>query len=232
MSKPRVQLDVSLLILLIFVTVLVFSFPQLYKGYTPTVDNSLDCLGFIIVLKGAVIRMAARGHKKSFSANSNSLVTTGSYALVRNPMYLGTFLIGCGFVLMLLPWWILPFFAVLFYMRFIRQIVKEEAFLTEMFGEKYKQYCERVPQLFPTLTLIRQIHWQQIFIPHEIFNTNEKNGWWTWPMLAFILETVQEYRVFGYTDIVKTLGIFLCTYIIFLLVLISSLLIDQLRHKS
>src|SRR3990167_9267300 len=121
--KTRIKIDSAILSFFIILTGFLYQFPSLYAG-SPLTDDLLDFLGVIVVLKGTFIRMAARGYKKAYSKSGAGLVTTGPYTLVRNPMYLGSFLMGAGFILMVWPWWSLPVFAGLFYLRFSRQIIQ------------------------------------------------------------------------------------------------------------
>jgi protein-S-isoprenylcysteine O-methyltransferase Ste14 len=206
--KKRIQIDSSILFGLIFVTLVLFNFPQSYPS-SRVLDNVLDFFGLITVLKGNYLRMAARGHKRANSQNGNDLVMTGLYAYMRNPMYLGTFLIGTGFVLMLWPWWLAPFFMALFYFRFIRQITFEEKCLNENFGEKYAAYCQKTPRLFPDLGQMFRINFRREVPLKEAFATKEK--WWLLilPFWAVLLETLKEKLVFGATDIRVTILIFL-----------------------
>jgi len=168
-----------------------------------------------LIMKGNLLRMTARGHKKNFSKKSEELVTSGPYSLVRNPMYLGSFLIGAGFVLEIWPWWCLPFFGWMFYMRFVRQVIKEEKVLNEQFGEKYAEYSKKVPRVFPSLKSLNKVKTNDIFNLNEMFSTNEKRGLAGWLALAVILETFQELLVFGITNITSTVVVFISTIIIF-----------------
>ncbi|MCX5681293.1 MAG: isoprenylcysteine carboxylmethyltransferase family protein, partial [Candidatus Omnitrophica bacterium] len=139
--KQRIKIDGTILSLVIGVTGILYFFPGLI----------CDLIGVISILKGTYLRMAARGYKKEFSKKGQDLVMSGPYSLTRNPMYLGTFLIGVGFVLVVWPWWLLLIFSLFFYMRFNVQMVKEEVYLKKIFGEKYEAYCLQVPRFFPSL---------------------------------------------------------------------------------
>jgi hypothetical protein len=69
--------------------------------------------------------------------------------MVRNPMYLGIILIGCGVVLSVLHPWALLIFAVGFLLRYRVLFAKEEKILKDAFGKDYKEYCSRVPRILP-----------------------------------------------------------------------------------
>jgi protein-S-isoprenylcysteine O-methyltransferase Ste14 len=75
---------------------------------------------------------------------TSSLVHSGVYTLTRNPMYVGFFLILCGWVIFLSNVFVFPFLPVfiLYMNRF--QIQPEERVLTERFGAMFTGYTARV----------------------------------------------------------------------------------------
>ena len=212
--KKRIKIDSALLSSIIIVTGFLFAFRNLYPR-NPFLDDVLDFFGFIVLLTGILLRMSARGHKMARSDKSQKLVTTGPYTFVRNPMYLGSFLMGAGFILMVWPWWSLPIFAVLFYMRFKKEVVKEEEFLRTMAPKSYDAYCEKVPRVFPSLDQLRKTKLKKIINLEEAFSTKEKRGLWGWSILAVLLESLQEQLVFGETMPSHTTMIFLMAAIAF-----------------
>lgn len=212
--KQRVKIDSSILSFVIVLTGVLYLFPKLYPR-SLFFDLVFDVVGMIIVMKGVFFRMAARAYKKEHSKKGEDLVTTGLYRLVRNPMYLGSFLIGIGFVLIVWPWWVLPIFAFVFYQRFNRQIIKEEKYLLKLFGKKYEAYAAKVPRLIPSYASLKNLNTKEAFNIPQMFLTKERYGLWAWPLLAVILETLQERVVFGVTDVGLTIFIFLGAMIAF-----------------
>ncbi len=205
--KKRVKVDSTILSSIIIMTGFLFAFQDLYPR-NPFLDDALDFLGFIILLTGIILRMSARGHKKAHSQKSEKLVTSGPYTFVRNTMYLGSFLMGAGFILMVWPWWSLPIFAGLFYVRFTKQIIKEEAYLLKIGGDGYTRYCKRVRRIFPSLRHLPQARLRRVIKLKEAFSTNEKRGLWSWPILAVVLESFQEWLIFEQTILSQTIKIF------------------------
>lgn len=207
--KQRVQIDVSLVVVAIFLTALFSRYPRLYLTNLP-LDVLFDFTGIFVILEGTFTRMSARGHKKALSNQSTQLVTTGPYQFTRNPMYLGSFLIGLGFAMILWPWWSIPLFVWIFLTRFNQQIQKEEEFLSETFGGEYEAYCLRAPRFFPsfkTLSL-RNIDPAELINIKELFSTKEKFGILAWPVSVIVLKTFQEISVFGVSDLSPTIFIF------------------------
>jgi steroid 5-alpha reductase family enzyme len=77
------------------------------------------------------------------------LVTAGPYALVRNPLYLGTLLISAGIALMSGSWIIIGIYLLVFWTGYMLTILWEERRLTRQFSEKYREYFDNVPRLVP-----------------------------------------------------------------------------------
>lgn len=212
--KRRVRVDHAILSFVIILTGFLYQFPQVYSRDIFR-DDVLDFVGVLVVLLGTYVRMAARGHKKAFSKSGHGLVTSGLYTLVRNPMYLGSFLMGSGFILIVWPWWTLLIFAVLFYVRFNKQMVQEEKILQEKFGKDYEQYTKKVPRLFPRFKSLINAHMKDLFPKEETWSTQEKWGLYGWPVVAVILELLQEKLIFGFADLFKIVFIVVLAVIVF-----------------
>ncbi len=115
-------------------------------------DGWIKLLGFALIFLGQIIRVSARGYKAEHSDQSQALIQGGPYQLVRNPMYLGIFLIGLGVVLAVFQWWAVAIFVIVFIIRYLLLIYKEEKKLRTIFPETYKEYCQKVPRIFPSLS--------------------------------------------------------------------------------
>jgi protein-S-isoprenylcysteine O-methyltransferase Ste14 len=213
--KKRVKIDSALLSSIIIITGFLFAFRNLYS-HNPFLDDALDFIGFIVLLTGILLRMSARGHKKAHSRNSEKFVMTGPYTFVRNPMYLGSFLMGAGFILMVWPWWSLPIFAGLFYARFNKQIIKEEKYLSKLAGEKYDRYCKRIHRFFPSVRHLPQARLRKVINLKEAFSTTERRGLWGWTLVAVLLESLQEQIIFEQTVLSQTITIFLSATVVFI----------------
>ncbi|CAH0991316.1 hypothetical protein SIN8267_01419 [Sinobacterium norvegicum] len=77
-------------------------------------------------------------------ATATSLVTSGIYRYTRNPMYVGFVLMLCAWSSFLASLWSVVFIVgyIVYIQRF--QIVPEERYLNELFGQDYTDYCLRV----------------------------------------------------------------------------------------
>ena len=103
-------------------------------------------LGAVVVLPGLLIRALASGHVRK----NEALATTGPYAYTRNPLYLGSLLLGVGFAVAARSWWVGVALAVMFFAIYLPVIKNEEAFLREKFPE-FAEYARHVPRMFPRI---------------------------------------------------------------------------------
>src|ERR1700742_4102168 len=63
---------------------------------------------------GAVIGLMIRAWASGYLKKNMELTVTGPYAYTRNPLYLGTFIMGGGIALASGAWWFVALYAVLY----------------------------------------------------------------------------------------------------------------------
>ena len=110
-------------------------------------------VGGAVALVGLAVRAWASGHIRK----NSRLAVSGPYAYTRNPLYLGSFVLGIGFtVAASSALWLFAalggLFAALFLGIYIPVMRVEASTLAELFGEDYRRYAAAVPLLFPRLT--------------------------------------------------------------------------------
>jgi protein-S-isoprenylcysteine O-methyltransferase Ste14 len=101
-------------------------------------------IGFAISLPGLLLRAWAAGHLRK----NLKLTTSGPYAFVRNPLYIGTATVGAGLMAASQSWVLAAYFAGYFTLFFLPVVEQEEQHLRKLFPE-YEDYAERVPMLLP-----------------------------------------------------------------------------------
>jgi len=104
-------------------------------------------LGALLIVPGLLIRALASGHVRK----NEALATAGPYAYTRNPLYLGSLLIGIGFAIAARSWWVGVALLLMFFAIYLPVIRSEESFLGAKFPE-FEEYAKRVPRLLPRLT--------------------------------------------------------------------------------
>ena len=131
--------------------------PQVVSGlYFPWNLGSLNQLcsvfGLIIFNVGIILAVWAKlTMKKSWGmpgehaiSRQKKLVTSGPFAMSRNPIYVGLLLLTLGFALTLRSYFI--FLVIWLFFYFKAAIIKEEKLLTGYFGKEYQAYLCIVPR--------------------------------------------------------------------------------------
>ncbi|MDZ7337634.1 MAG: isoprenylcysteine carboxylmethyltransferase family protein [candidate division KSB1 bacterium] len=115
-------------------------------------------VGLAVALVGEAIRLwgvlyAGSATRTTGRVGADRLVTDGPYAYVRNPLYVGNFLLSLGILLMAWPWmpWMLLVLVGLFALQYGSIVREEEHFLRAKFGAEYDEYCRHVRRWLPSL---------------------------------------------------------------------------------
>ncbi len=140
-------------------------------------------VGFVIALLGVFIRQWSAGCVKKM----DEIAQTGPYALIRHPLYFGSFLAAFGMIFSATTFSVAvakPFLdRALFFWSFLwiladsiylPKIRSEEENLREKFGAAYDDYAARVPQVFP-----RAFQWKGLdfsTFTWELWKKNKEYG--------------------------------------------------------
>lgn len=110
-------------------------------------------LGGFLVVAGEATRIWGVSYAGSITRTRkrrlNKLVTNGPFAHVRNPLYIGNFLLWTGFTIASEVFWLIPIVWLWFFVQYWAIIRWEETILEETFGESYMRYKHAVPCWFP-----------------------------------------------------------------------------------
>lgn len=124
----------------------------------PAVDALMGVLGLALCILGQTLRAWTLGQvPEGTSGQGNQLEavelnTTGPYARVRNPLYVGNAGITIGLLLIAWDPAVLVIALVFFFGQYFFIIRAEEAFLRDRFGAKFDEFCAKVPRWLPRLT--------------------------------------------------------------------------------
>ncbi len=102
-------------------------------------------IGLMAVMAGLLIRTWSAGTLNK----SREITASGPYAIVRNPLYIGSFLMMLGFCVLCRDWATLLFVAGPVTWLYWLQVRVEETRLGEMFPSQWPAYRERVPRFIP-----------------------------------------------------------------------------------
>ena len=125
--------------------------PLLFISARPT-PASLAAGAFVAII-GLSIRAWASGHLKK----NQELTTSGPYAHTRNPLYLGTFLLGTGVAVGGGAPWFVAVFATFYLVIYVPVMFAEAETMRGLFSEEYEDYRRQVPLFVPRFTPYRAV---------------------------------------------------------------------------
>jgi protein-S-isoprenylcysteine O-methyltransferase Ste14 len=131
--------------------------PVLFIGVPLLVPGRMSALawiaGAVVIVAGECIRLAgvaaAGTVTRRRSRTVQRLVTYGIFAWVRNPLYVGNFLIWMGFTIISGVLWFLPLAIVIFAIEYSLIVRYEEGVLESIFGAEYLAYKQTTPRWIP-----------------------------------------------------------------------------------
>jgi protein-S-isoprenylcysteine O-methyltransferase Ste14 len=101
-------------------------------------------IGLPVAVFGLLLRAWAGGHL----AKDQQLATSGPYAYLRNPLYVGTLTVAGGLVIASRNIWLALLFAAAFLLVYLPAVELEEQHLREIFPD-YGEYAARVSRFIP-----------------------------------------------------------------------------------
>jgi protein-S-isoprenylcysteine O-methyltransferase Ste14 len=125
-----------------------FILAAFYLCYSNPSWKSL-AVGSSVAFLGLTVRAWATGHLRK----NDRLAVSGPYALTRNPLYFGSFLVGIGFSLAARDVNILVVFLLCFAALYGPVMQREIETMKHLFAEQYSSYQEKVPLFFPRFHL-------------------------------------------------------------------------------
>ena len=124
-----------------------FSWPRI--GSSLFSSSAIGWFGVALCVAGLLFFLLALlsfGHSFRVGIDEDhpgKLVTSGVFAISRNPIYTAFGLVLCGLFL-IYPNWILLLYLIGGIWLFNRQVLREEASLKRIYKEEYEAYCDRV----------------------------------------------------------------------------------------
>jgi len=110
-------------------------------------------IGLLILVFGEIFRIYSVAFigtvsRTRSSSTGSRLITTGPFAYVRNPLYVGNFFITAGIAVYSGHTWIIITTIAAFAIQYFFIVEYEESILREKFGAEYDSYCKTVPAWF------------------------------------------------------------------------------------
>ncbi len=89
------------------------------------------------------------GKQAVLEVQANFFCTSGPYAYVRNPLYLGNLIIGLSICLAINEWYAYILYILSYIFVYSIIIPHEEKFLLKTYGDEYTIYCNQIRRLIP-----------------------------------------------------------------------------------
>jgi protein-S-isoprenylcysteine O-methyltransferase Ste14 len=188
--------------------------PETFILGEPPQETYYEYACLLVSLLGLSIRVYTVGHTPKHTSGGNVkqqlaqiLNTTGSYSLVRHPLYLGNFFMWFGSALLTGHIWFIIVFCLAYWLYYERIMFAEEQFLRRKFGDPYIEWGNTAPAFVPFFKAFKR--------PVEPFNwrkvlRKEKNGFAAVFLIFFLFniagELIVNERNFNY---VFAVGFFL-----------------------
>ena len=121
-----------------------------------TLNQYWELLCLAVSFTGLGVRIFTVGYTPKGTSGRNTkkqgadtLNTTGLYSVVRNPLYVGNFLIGLGVSLFVRVWWVSLIYLLAFMVYYERIIIAEEMYLRRKFGQQFLDFASKTPAFLP-----------------------------------------------------------------------------------
>jgi protein-S-isoprenylcysteine O-methyltransferase Ste14 len=130
--------------------------------------------GIVIVALGQILRLWAVRHIGTISRTRTTrygpLMTAGPYAVVRNPLYVGNWLLWTGFAVWSRLLWMVPVAWIIFFAQYRAIAAWEASFIRSKYPGGYDDYARQVRPWMPrwppraALAPVTPLHpWREVF---------------------------------------------------------------------
>ena len=114
-------------------------------AYFAQPDAGTGTIGLAMAVIGQLFRIYAAG----FIHKNKQLASTGPYALVRHPLYLGNFLILIGFTIAAANVYVMIGVALFFLIWYPAAIAYEDSKLESIFGDEWRAWSKNIRAIIP-----------------------------------------------------------------------------------
>ena len=127
--------------------------------YLAEPDAKSIFIGFFLIIGGMFFRSWSSGYINK----DNELATSGPYALTRNPLYFGNFILGLGIAVAGNNVYTYIIFFVYYLLFFPFLMVIEHKRMKSKFGDDYKKWAKKCNVFFPKIKKIKGMNFNISF---------------------------------------------------------------------
>jgi len=193
----------------------------------PPTPLAWELLCFVVALSGLVLRAFVVGTAPQGASTrgttrptADSLSTLGAYSVVRHPLYVANTLVAVGCALLSATWYLPVIVVLLSFVYHERIAAREEAFLENTFGDRFRAWASNVPAMVPAFSRYRPSH---VSFQFRKVVMQESHGLCAIGTAFLVLDTIEDSLRLGHLQLDRTwLAIFIATFIPFIIVVIAK----------
>lgn len=168
-------------------------------GINETGSNDILQIAYISIgILGLAIRAFTVGYSPRNTSGRNTkegqiadeLNTTGLYSLIRNPLYLGNYLMWLSVAMLTNNIWFVLLFSLSFWIYYERIVFTEEQFLRNKFGQPFLDWAKVTPPMIPKHFAYKRpeikFDWGKVL-------KKEKNGLFALFFIFLVFEKIDQY---------------------------------------
>lgn len=144
---------------ILFLLAIPFVWKTDYSSISNYNEKLYTIISIMLALVGFIIRFYTIGTtpKGTSGRNTNEQVaevlnSSGVYAIVRHPLYLGNYLIWIGIACFVFNTAFIVLVTLLFWLYYERIMFAEERFLEKKFGNEYLEWSNKIPAFIPRIS--------------------------------------------------------------------------------
>ncbi|MGA2914614.1 MAG: isoprenylcysteine carboxylmethyltransferase family protein [Sedimentisphaerales bacterium] len=186
--SEKVRILVSRTFVIFLLIIILFS--DSHWQFHPITDTLIFAAGCLLASIGAMGRLWCSLYISGYK--NNTLITTGPYSIMRNPLYLFS-LIGAIGVALATETLLIPLIVLIVFVASYPSVIRgEEKRLLIKHGEKFKQYRKKTPSFFPKFSLYEEP--ETYVVNPKIFQKSIFSAlWFIWFIgILDIVETLHE----------------------------------------
>jgi protein-S-isoprenylcysteine O-methyltransferase Ste14 len=150
-----------------------------------------EIAGFILIVVSTMGTLWCGGYL--FGRKSKQLCQDGPYSVCRNPLYLFSGLGGLGVVMVSVRLLLIVVFLLVFCVNYFLVVKFEEKRLSQLFGNEYESYTERVPRLIPRFRNYRTLEKLEVDPQRHLWGI-VKSSRYLWMVVALeLIESLKEF---------------------------------------
>lgn len=136
-----------------------------------SVFNIIGIFCLFIGIIGRIYSTLYIGGMKNEGKDGKSFINDGIYSICRNPLYLFSFIAFIGILFIKGQMLLLIFSIICYLIIYHLTILGEEAFLSEKFGDDYKEFLKTTPRFFPKFSSFKysdKVEFRPLFLHKEL----------------------------------------------------------------